>query len=346
MLLQPVIWHSDSGQMQPVTIDLCSGMGGLSLAAMALGLRVAVGVDTSEASMLSFSRNFINAKAVTGSVRSKKVLAECQRAVAPYLDSGSPLIIVSGPPCQGFSAAGSRNPTDVRNQILCSVARAIVHLQPVCALIENVAALLTPPHEHRLAHMKRILTGGGYRVTNVLLDAADYGAAQRRRRAFFLITRQPLDTEALNRQLACAKVIPPTVADVLSDLPTPDVRPDVMSEDIDDLNLPNHLAMKHSPRVIAKISAIKPGTGPMSYRRLHPDRISNTLFSGHRAPPAHYCEPRSITVREAARLQGFPDTFRIYGTFAAQMQQVTNAVPLPLGVTALKVLLGSLGGDE
>ena len=81
----------------------------------------------------------------------------------------------------------------------------------------------------------------------------------------------------------------------------------------------------------------------MSYRRLHPEQPSNTLFSGHRAPPAHFEEPRSITVREAARLQGFPDDFRIYGSFGNQMQQVTNAVPPPLAQVVLRVLSNLVG---
>ena len=91
-------------------------------------------------------------------------------------------------------------------------------------------------------------------------------------------------------------------------------------------------------RTKTEIAAIKPGTGPMSYRKLDPAKPANTLFSGHRAPPAHYAYPRSITVREAARLQGFPDDFRIYGSFANQMMQVTNAVPPPLARTVLQVI--------
>jgi DNA (cytosine-5)-methyltransferase 1 len=116
------------------------------------------------------------------------------------------------------------------------------------------------------------------------------------------------------------------------------VRPDDYDDDADCDGVANHLAMRHSRGVMNKIAAILPGTGPMSYRRLHPTRLSNTLFSGHRAPPAHYLEPRSITVREAARLQGFPDDFRIYGSFANQMEQITNAVPPPLSRAALSAL--------
>ena len=80
----------------------------------------------------------------------------------------------------------------------------------------------------------------------------------------------------------------------------------------------------------------------MSYRKLHPDRVARTLISGNRAPPAHYSQPRSITAREAARLQGFSDSFVIHGSFASQMLHVTNAVPPPLARAALLALLRSL----
>jgi DNA (cytosine-5)-methyltransferase 1 len=171
-----------------------------------------------------------------------------------------------------------------------------------------------------------------------LLDAADFGVAQTRKRVFFLITPTVLDKERVLRRLGQLKQPELSVQTVLQDLPRPEVRPDKYDDEENCDAVANHLAMRHSDRVMEKIAALKPGTGPMSYRRLHPSRPSRTLFSGHRAPPAHFLEPRSITVREAARLQGFPDCFRVYGSFANQMEQVTNAVPPPLAKIVLQVL--------
>jgi site-specific DNA-cytosine methylase len=78
---------------------------------------------------------------------------------------------------------------------------------------------------------------------------------------------------------------------------------------------------------------------------LRPVRPAPTLFPGHRAPPAHFDGPRSITVREAAKLQGFPDTFRVHGSFVSQMEQMTDAVPPPRARAVLCVLVetASLG---
>lgn len=330
-------------QVPPGVADLCCGMGGLSLAASQLGMRVLVGVDLNTAAIRTFGNNFPEAEAIEGSVRSRKILERCAHLLRPLNGDSAPFVIVSGPPCQGFSAAGSRNPSDPRNQILLAVARAVVELKPHCALLENVSTVLANKHVSRLAKLEGVLNDGGYFVCNVLVDAADFGVAQKRRRAFFLISRCELDTREISERLKQLTRPQHSVAAALKGLPEPKVRPDDYADDRDSGGIPNHFAMRHSKHVMDKIAALEPGSGPMSYRRLHPSRPSNTLFSGHRAPPAHFAEPRSITVREAARLQGFPDTFRIYGSFANQMGQVTNAVPPPLAGAVLKVLADLTG---
>ncbi len=132
------------------------------------------------------------------------------------------------------------------------------------------------------------------------------GVPQKRKRAFFFVTRCPLDPQRLDDLLARHKVPPVTTREALHGLPTPAVRPDIYDDEAEFEGPANHLAMRHSKRyhrqpntVHRQPSSLLPG--PMSYRRLHPVRPANTLFSGHRAPPAHLVEPRSITVREAAR---------------------------------------------
>jgi DNA (cytosine-5)-methyltransferase 1 len=230
--------------------------------------------------------------------------------------------------------------------VLVAVARAIAKLQPDCALIENVSMLLAGKHSKRVQKFERVLKDAGFHVTDILLNASEFGVSQKRKRAFFLITRRPLDEEEIVKRLEDLKVSSPGAKEALRGLSKAKVRPDDYDDDFDYGGVHNHFAMQHSQRVMNKIAAIEPGTGPMSYRRLHPTRLSNTLFSGHRAPPAHFREPRSITVREAARLQGFPDSFRIYGSFGNQMEQVTNAVPPPLAKAVLQVLLNLSGAKK
>jgi len=316
--------------------DLCCGMGGISLAARQLGMQVVVGVDANAAAVRTFKKNFPEAEAIEGSVRSSRIVKCCEKLLKP---SGRGLsIVVSGPPCQGFSVAGSRDPSDPRNQILMAVARDIVTLAPDCALVENVSAVLSEEHAQRLKKFCNLLSDGEYFVTSLVLDASEFGVAQKRKRVFFFILRRHVTAHELLKRLELHRQPAISVESAFQDLPSPLVRPTDYSDEGDYGVVHNHFAMCHSQRVIEKIAALAPGSGPMSYRRLSATRPSNTLFSGHRAPPAHFSDPRSITVREAARLQGFPDDFRVYGTFGNQMEQVTNAVPPPLASVALQVL--------
>ncbi len=323
-------------------VDLCCGMGGISLAASQIGMRIVAGVDTNPSALKTFRRGFPEAQSILGDIRSDFVLEQCSGLLATSEARGSPFIVVSGPPCQGFSAAGPRDPDDPRNQVMSAVASAVTYLHPLCALVENVATVLALKNRQTLGEFNTILVGGGYNVVSIVLDAGDFGLAQKRRRAFFLVTKSHLSIDEVLGKLATMKCPATSAEEALFGLPMPAVRPDSYDDEAESGTIPNHLVMRHSQRVIDKIATIEPGTGPMSYRRLHPSRASNTLFSGHRAPPAHYSEPRSITVREAARLQGFPDSFRVYGAFANQMEQVTNAVPPPLALAVLRVLLNSV----
>lgn len=320
-------------------IDLCCGMGGLSVAARDLGMKVVAGVDLNTNALRTFAKNFPEADAIEGSVRSRTVLERCWTLLDGNGGEKGLRVVLSGPPCQGFSMAGSRDPKDRRNKVLVAVAHAIAKLRPDCALIENVSTVLAEKHGDRLENFSEVLARAGYHVTRRLLDSSQYGVPQKRKRAFFLVSRCPLDPQRIDGLLGRQKVPPVTTRDALNGLPKPAVRPDLYDDEAEVEEPMNHLAMQHSKRVMDKIAAIPPGTGPMSYRRLHPTKPANTLFSGHRAPPAHFAEPRSITVREAARLQGFPDAFRIYGSFGNQMEQVTNAVPPPLARAVLSVLL-------
>jgi DNA (cytosine-5)-methyltransferase 1 len=100
--------------------------------------------------------------------------------------------------------------------------------------------------------------------------------------------------------------------------------------------------MNHSAKVIQKITAITPGSGPISYRRLHAD-IARTIVAGHRALPVHPKQHWTLSVREAARIQGFEDTHVFCGPRSQQPLQVANAVPPRLAeVVALALLAAPL----
>ena len=335
--------HHKIASSVPLVVDLCSGMGGLSCAAQRLGMEIALGVDLNKDAIRTFARNFPKAETVPTTVGGAKTIERCRVALKARNSAERPLVMLSGPPCQGFSAAGSRDPADKRNKVLLAVARAIKELQPLCALVENVEMLLSNKYGGRVRDFEKHLNEGGFYCVSVVLNARDYGVPQNRSRTFFFVTRELLDRADVQRRLDLLRQPELTVEEAFRGLPAAEVRGATYDDEADHGPVPNHLAMRHSSHVQKKISKIPVGGGPMSYRKLDPKKPAKTIFSGHRAPPAHYFYPRSITVREAARLQGFPDDFRIYGAFANQMMQVTNAVPPPLATAVLRVLAEMTG---
>lgn len=323
-----------------IAIDLCSGLGGLSLAAQQVGVAIAAAVDVDDDCLKTFAHNFPDAAVIRSTVGGRKAIAQCMKALDKFSSNHHSLVVLSGPPCQGFSAAGSRDPKDKRNKVLLSVARGIVALNPRCAVVENVQELLDTKHRSRLRDFKKCLEEAGYFSVAVALNSKNYGVPQNRERAFLLITRTKLDEIAVIKRLRDMQIPEIPSRAVLDGLPAAKVRGKRYNDAVDsNRRFPNHLAMRHSGRVKSKIRSIPIGKGPMSYRKLDPDKPANTIFSGHRAPPAHYKYSRSITVREAARLQGFPDSFAVRGSFANQMQQISNAVPPPLARAVLTVAL-------
>jgi DNA (cytosine-5)-methyltransferase 1 len=114
-------------------------------------------------------------------------------------------------------------------------------------------------------------------------------------------------------------------------------------EDQDGVKHWNMSTMVHSAEVVQKISSIKPGQGPISYRRLELDE-ARTLIAGHRALPVHPILDRTISVREAAIIQGFPHHYVFCGPRAWQPLQVANAVPPPLAEAVAREMLRTLPG--
>lgn len=325
------------------TIDLCCGLGGLSLGAIDVGIIPIAALDLSENALKTYRCNFPQTETIKGDVAEPSIIDKCIKIKHKHLKTTSRFLIISGPPCQGFSVAGRRLPRDPRNKVIISVAKAISIIQPDAAIVENVASVMSKKHYHTVRKFRKILADGGYHVKPIELNSLNFGLPQRRRRIIFFITRKLIKNEALEKILEKYRKPPLTVREALRGLPPAVVRDDHYADIQKNRGFFNHFAMQHSKGVKSKIANIKPGTGPLSYRKLDPAKQAGTLISGHRAPPAHFEYPRSITVREAARLQGIPDDFKVCGRFGTQMQQVADAVPPPLGQAALGTLLKIMG---
>jgi DNA (cytosine-5)-methyltransferase 1 len=262
----------------------------------------------------------------------------------------APDVLLAGPPCQGYSAAGSRKATDPRNQMFRSVTRLAANVRAKIVVFENVPGLRSVAGTRFLERVLRSLRAHLYRAHPYLLKASDFGVPQNRLRYFIVasarkgvsiprpVATHRLKTEALNEGLPRT----PSVTQILRGLPRLGVGAEAeWVRGKDGSELLNGSTMAHSRRVVKKIEGIEPGGGPISYRRLHKD-VARTLVAGHRALPVHPTLNRTISVREAARIQGFPDSYVFCGPRAAQPLQVANAVPPPLALAVARHLLSYL----
>ena len=243
-------------------------------------------------------------------------------------------LITGGPPCQGFSTIGDQNPADPRNGLFWCFAKVVEWLAPPCFLMENVNYLRTQyggRYEREIVEAFKCL---GYRVWVATLNSADFGVPQIRKRVFFFGTK-------LNEPFRW-----PTPTHGSAEVPHTTVWPAI--EDLHGMEDPtiNHSFLRHSETVVSRYLLIPEG-GRMpppaelpeeirrknfgnTYKRLHRDRPSLTLVPGNNAFPIHPIENRSLSPREAARLQSFPDGYIFCGSRAQQCKLVGNAVPVLL----------------
>lgn len=229
------------------------------MGARELGCEIHAGLDISHHALQSFCHNFPTSVAINGSVMAPSALAECA-TVLSTLPRDAKRIVVSGPPCQGFSVAGPRETGDPRNRILSGVARAIVRLSPDAALIENVAALSATRHKRHLKRLTTILESGGYHCIVLVLNAVDFGVPQHRERMMCFATREQISRSTLADSLIRLRRDPRTVREAFRGLRAPPMYRGPASA-VSPL-VANHVAMRHSQRVRTKIANIEPGTGP------------------------------------------------------------------------------------
>jgi len=228
-------------------------------------------------------------------------------------------IIIGGFPCQGFSMANPfRNEKDTRNDLYLEILRLLKLKKPSYFLLENVKGLLnmggydTP--EDKKNHTGKILKiilndleNCGYKVKFKLFDIKDYEVPQKRQRVIIIGVRADIDFEP---KWMDAPNIVLTLKDAIGDLPIES-----------DLSI-QHIGTKHKCAV----------TGYLGNRELKWDEPSPTITGrgGGSGGPVIHNHPslqRRLTVRECARIQTFPDTFRFNGSISSMYKQIGNAVP-------------------
>lgn len=333
----------------PTFLDLFSGAGGLSLGLVEAGWIGLAGIDNWSDAVDTYNANLgheghcLDMRDVSG----KDLARMC--AVRPDW-------IVGGPPCQGYSTVGRRDPTDMRNKLFLEFKRIVNALKPDGFLIENVLGLKDMSFE---AEVKREFEILGYTVEFLVLTAAEHGVPQLRRRVVFVGHREggrfigPPTTHGPEDYL--------TVWDAIGDLPRLDPGDSTTRYNADPFTpyqkalrdgcdvLTSHVAAKHPLHLVEAIShipdggnrrdipaALQPSSGyHNSYSRLASWLPAVAVTQNMSKPSATRCihpfQHRGLTTREGARLQSFPDRFTFLHGQVSQRLQVANAVPPILG---------------
>ena len=317
---------------RPVAYSFFSGAGGFHLGIEWGGFRVAVATDIEPTSEQTHKCNWPELPFILKDIR--KISPEELTASAK---GKKPELIFGGPPCQGFSTIGSKCSADPRNQLFDAYAKLVNSLSPKCVLIENVKSMVTMYKGQYAEYIIKTFSELGYRVYRKILNAADYGIPQNRYRVFFFCTK-------LKHPFAFPK---PTHGPENGYKPYETVGKHIMDliSKGDEIN--GHIVLNHSEKVLKRYRLIPEGGRLPSphelpaeirrknfgntYKRLHSDSPSLTLVPGNNAFPVHPTLDRSLTPREAARLQSFPDSFSFIGDRRRQCILVGNAVPPVLG---------------
>ena len=355
-------------------IDLFSSIGGLSLgvreAARSLNMRLStmLAADLDAEALHTYRANFAPSSTANRSVRElvdfqvlgrgqDAELTDIPQAIDEARDCRGVDLIVGGPPCQGHSSLNNHTRgDDLRNDLYLTVPALAIALDAKAVVIENVPRVIRDKQQV-VASSVKILEAAGYFVSTGVLAADLLGWPQTRQRHFLVASRvsQPADLrDVAESMLRPSRSLWWAIEDLEGSLSKSEVFDSVpkMSEenikridylfDNDFYDLPNHI----------RPDCHKDGhTYPSVYGRLRRDAPSPTITTGFQTPGrgryVHPTERRVLTAHEAARIQGFPDSFRFRSSAGqvtkGQLQKwIGDAVPSILGYVAGLTALGSL----
>lgn len=344
-------------------VDLFCGTGGFARGAERAGLSVALSVDIDPNLTFSHKHNFPKAKLLLKDI-SPMTGAELEQEAGGQIDG-----IFGGPPCQGFSTIGKRDPLDVRRKLLDHYFRLVSETAPKFFIMENVQGLMSPTQRPELDEALKRVRKHYDIVEPQVFDASEFGAATKRKRVFVVGThKDKCDPITLN-ELEEYKAPATTVRQAIGDL----VRADFVEEDgkgfdvwqldgtasnyakslrNDDKKTTGLRATVHTPEVTKRFGKVPQGKMDEIGRhpRLHWDGQCPTLRAGTGADkgsyqsvrPIHPDENRVITVREAARLQGFPDKHQFHPTTWHSFRMIGNSVAPLMAEAIFRTILSGM----
>ena len=309
------------------TIDLFCGAGGLTLGLSQAGFCPVASVEVSPIASQTHLNNFPKCHHFCGDIHDFDS-HKCLKAI------GNPPVhlVAGGPPCQGFSVAGKRDPNDERNQLFYQFVRVVKEIQPWYVVMENVPGILTMQKGDVCQAIFEEFAQIGYpNMSVMILESAAYGVPQIRPRAIFIGNRYGLSNPYPKPQLQPTQYTP--IESALAGLPEYTPIPSM-----------NHEWTRHSSEYTERISKVPYGgslyeTFLDAFKRQYPGLPSMTVKENHGGTHIHPHLNRVISAREMARLQTFPDTFIFAGTMKKAMWQIGNAVPPRLAECIGKALI-------
>ena len=354
--------YSFMKKVRPSAISLFCGAGGLSLGFKKAGFDIHYAIDKNSAAIGTYLENF------------KETFVECRniedvsfkKLKYTTLQESNLDILIGGPPCQGFSSAGSKWWDDPRNMLMKNYLNILSELNPRWFLFENVEGFITSNNGKYINEFLRRAISLGYFLRVHKLNLSHYGLPQKRKRVFIAGNRLGLnfefphpthtDEEALTvmdaigdllikskskkykniayQNYLSLEIINKTLTDHEWPIASDIVRKRILflKQGQDMRHLPEHLQHESYKRrafrrVMDGTPTEKRGGAPLGVQRLHEGSPSKTITGASTREFIHPIENRFLTVRECARIQSFPDSFIFKGTQSQKILQIGNAVP-------------------
>ena len=351
-------------------VELFAGAGGLSIGLEKAGINVVIANEIMPDFAATLAANHPRTKVINDDIHKIDFREELAKMGLKSVD-----VLSGGPPCQGFSTIGSKNRKDPRNSLFYEYLRAVSETHPKYTIFENVSGFKRMYDGFAYKTLVAELDALGYDTECRLLNAADYGAPQVRYRTIVLGWRKDLAPLKFPKAThGTGKGLKPyvTLMEAIGDLPELAAGESVSAYATEPQTayqkkmrgkqkvLLEHNAsdygekMQEILRIIPRGGSIKdlpmrlrPKSGyANTYARLLPDVPSPTITRNFGTPSSSRCvhpfQPRALSTREGARLQGFPDNYKFVGGKQSKNLQIGNAVPPILGEAIARTIRRAL----
>lgn len=336
-----------SDPVQPfTTLELFAGAGGLALGIEKAGFETIGLIEFDKAAAETLRQNRPHWRVINEDIAT---ISGLNLEAYFGIEKGELDLLSGGAPCQSFSYAGKRlGLEDARGTLFYHYAKFLEQLQPKMFLFENVRGLLTHDQGRTYQTIINIFESTGYTIQKRVLNAWDYGVAQKRERLITIGIRNDLKNK-IHFDFPEPHSYKPVLRDVLVNCPKSEGTPySDYKRSIFELVPPGGY-WRDIPKEIAKAYMKScwnmEGGRTGILRRLSLDEPSLTVLtspSQKQTDRCHPLEPRPFTIRENARCQSFPDEWQFCGSVGQQYKQVGNAVPVNLAYDIAKKIKAAL----